>query len=74
MYCTGDLARRRPDGTLEFAGRDDGQVKFGGFRVELGEVESVLVRFLASPRRRSPSARTGPAAAGSSDTPYPNPA
>jgi amino acid adenylation domain-containing protein len=42
VYRMGDLGRRLPDGTLEFAGRKDSQVKIRGFRIELGEVESVL--------------------------------
>ena len=42
IYKTGDLARYRPDGQLECLGRLDGQIKIRGYRVELGEIESVL--------------------------------
>ena len=41
-YDTGDLARIRPDGTLEYLGRVDDQVKVRGVRVELGEIEAAL--------------------------------
>jgi amino acid adenylation domain-containing protein/non-ribosomal peptide synthase protein (TIGR01720 family) len=43
LYRTGDRVRRLPDGTLEFLGRLDRQVKVRGFRVELTEVEAALL-------------------------------
>jgi len=45
MYATGDRARYRPDGAIEYLGRNDYQVKIRGMRVELGEIEHALRGF-----------------------------
>ncbi|MEJ2379268.1 MAG: condensation domain-containing protein, partial [Pseudolabrys sp.] len=42
LYRSGDLARYRSDGSIEFLGRIDNQVKIRGYRIELGEIESVI--------------------------------
>ncbi|HEX3554233.1 MAG TPA: amino acid adenylation domain-containing protein, partial [Thermoanaerobaculia bacterium] len=47
LYRSGDLARRLPDGDLEYLGRIDHQVKIRGFRIELEEIESALVHHAA---------------------------
>jgi hypothetical protein len=42
MYRTGDLCRERPDGTFEYLGRNDQQMKLRGYRIEPGEIEAAL--------------------------------
>jgi SagB-type dehydrogenase family enzyme len=44
LYDTGDLGRYRGDGSLEFLGREDFQLKINGFRIELGEIEANLLQ------------------------------
>jgi amino acid adenylation domain-containing protein len=45
LYRTGDLALVRPDGRLEWRGRNDHQIKLRGYRIELGEIENVLTGY-----------------------------
>jgi amino acid adenylation domain-containing protein len=47
LYKTGDLARQLPDANLQFLGRIDHQLKVRGYRVEAGEIESVLLQHSA---------------------------
>lgn len=42
LYRTGDLGRYHPDGSIEFLGRDDFQVKINGYRIETGEIEFAI--------------------------------
>ncbi len=42
LYRTGDIARYAADGSIEYLGRTDGQVKVGGVRIELGEIEAAI--------------------------------
>ena len=44
LYRSGDYGRWLPERTLEFLGRRDTQVKISGFRIEIGEIENMLVR------------------------------
>jgi amino acid adenylation domain-containing protein len=44
LYRSGDFGRWRPDGKLEFLGRQDAQVKIRGFRIEIGDIENALLR------------------------------
>ncbi|MGY5036851.1 AMP-binding protein, partial [Streptomyces sp. 900116325] len=62
LYRTGDIVHRRPDGQIVYRGRTDDQIKIRGFRVELGEVESALLRLPGATRA---VATTRPDATGS---------
>lgn len=58
-YRTGDMARYRSDGVVEFLGRSDKQIKLRGYRIELGEIEQALLA-LPSVRAAIVSTRTWP--------------
>ncbi len=79
MYRTGDIVCWRPDGTLEYQGRSDHQVKLRGHRIELGEIEAAL---RGDPRVHDAVAVLRPSASGDpwivayvkAGTPAPDPA
>ncbi len=56
MYRTGDRVRQRADGSIDYLGRVDEQIKLRGFRIELGEIENAL---LAKPGVREAAAKVG---------------
>ncbi|WP_298510745.1 amino acid adenylation domain-containing protein, partial [uncultured Kordia sp.] len=45
LYVTGDLARWRSDGSIEFIGRKDSQIKLNGYRIELGEIQHQVLSY-----------------------------
>ena len=57
LYRTGDRARWLPDGTIEYLGRMDFQVKVRGFRIELGEIEARLLEHTGGARGGGAGAR-----------------
>ncbi|MGE8186570.1 amino acid adenylation domain-containing protein [Pseudomonas sp. NPDC086278] len=61
LYRSGDLARQRADGSIDYLGRIDQQVKIRGFRIELGEIEAAL---LAQPGVRQAVLSVHPSEAG----------
>ncbi|OJJ42729.1 hypothetical protein ASPZODRAFT_162131 [Penicilliopsis zonata CBS 506.65] len=50
MFRTGDMGRMLEDGKMEYIGREDGQIKLRGFRIDLGEVRSTIFRLASAAR------------------------